>query len=100
MKITFRLIVSLVLAAALVASVFSYVQVQNERDRFEQDLDVRAELLAESLQESVKELLRTNAPAKLKRFVIVLGIETSFWESSSMTAWELTLLQVPDCPRT
>lgn len=73
MKITFRLIISLVLAAALVASVFSYVQVQNERDRFEQELDVRAALLAESLQESVRELLRTNAPAKLKRLVNRFG---------------------------
>lgn len=55
------------------ASVFSYVQVQNERDRFEQDLDVRAELLAESLQESVRELLRTNSPAKLQRLVNRFG---------------------------
>jgi hypothetical protein len=39
---TFYLIISLVLAAALVASVFSYVPVQNERDRFERELDVRA----------------------------------------------------------
>jgi trehalose-6-phosphate synthase len=73
MKITVRLIVSLVLAAALVASVFSYVQVQNERDRFEQELDVRAGLLAESLQESVRELLRTNSPAKIRRLVNRFG---------------------------
>lgn len=73
MKITVRLIVSLVLAAALVASVFSYVQVQNERDRLTQELDVRASILAESLQESVKELLRSNSPAKLKRFVDRFG---------------------------
>lgn len=73
MKITLRLIVSLVLAAAVVASVFSYLQVQNERNRLTQELDVRASILAESLQESVKELLISNSPAKLKRFVDRFG---------------------------
>jgi alpha,alpha-trehalose-phosphate synthase [UDP-forming] len=73
MKITLRLIVSLVLAAALVASVFSYVQVQDERDRLTRELDVRASILAESLQESVKELLRANSPSKLKRLADRFG---------------------------
>jgi trehalose 6-phosphate synthase len=64
---------SLVLAAALVASVFSYVQVRNERGRLTQELDVRASILAESLQESVRELLRTSSPTRLKRFVNRFG---------------------------
>jgi alpha,alpha-trehalose-phosphate synthase [UDP-forming] len=73
MKITVRLIVSLVLAAALVASVSSYVQVQEERDRLSHELDVRASMLAESLQESVRELLRVNSPERLKRLVDRFG---------------------------
>lgn len=73
MKITFRLIISLVLAAALVASVSSYVQVQEERDRLTHEMDVRASILAESLQESVRELLRVNSPARLKRLVDRFG---------------------------
>ncbi len=73
MKITLRLIISLILAAAAVASVFSYLQVQNERDRLVQELDVRASILAEGLQESVKELLRTNSPDRLNNFVERFG---------------------------
>ena len=73
MKITFRLIISLVLAAALVAGVSSYVQIQEERDRLTHELDVRASILAESLQESVKELLRANSAARLKRLVDQFG---------------------------
>jgi len=73
MKITARLIVSLVLAAALVASVSAYLQVQDERDRLTHELDVRASILAESLQESVRELLRVNSPARLKRLVDRFG---------------------------
>ncbi len=73
MKITLRLIVSLVVVAALVASGFSYWQVQSERDRLRQELDVRAIILAESLQESVKELLRSNSPVRLKRLVDRFG---------------------------
>lgn len=73
MKITFRLIVSLVLVAALVASVSSYLQVQNERDRLTNELEVRTVILGESLQESIKELLRVKSSTRLKRFVNKFG---------------------------
>lgn len=73
MKITVRLIVSLILAAAVVASVFSFVQVQNERERLQQELGLRASLLAESLQESVKELIRAKSFTRLKRLVDRMG---------------------------
>lgn len=69
MKITLRLIVSLLLAAAIVASVFSYLQVQNERDRLVQELDVRAGILADDLQESVREILRTRSSELLQKLV-------------------------------
>lgn len=73
MKITLRLIISLVFVAALVASVSTYLQIREERDRLTHELDVRATILAESLQESVRELLRVNSPAKLKRLVDRFG---------------------------
>lgn len=73
MKITLNLIVSLVLVATIVVSVFTYLQVQNERNLLTRELDVRAVILAESLQESVKELLRANSPVRLKRLVERFG---------------------------
>ena len=73
MKITVRLIVSLLAAAVLVASVFSYYQVQNERDLLVQELNIRANVLGESMQESVKEYIQSNAQVKLKRMVERFG---------------------------
>jgi trehalose-6-phosphate synthase len=73
MKITVKLIVSLVLVATLVISVFTYLQVQYERDRLSHELDVRADILAESLQESVKDLLKAKSTARLKRLVEKFG---------------------------
>lgn len=69
MRITVRLIVSLVFVAALVAYLSSYLQVQNERESLTRDLDIRASVLAESLQESVESFIRLSSPDKLKRFV-------------------------------
>lgn len=73
MKITFRLIVSLILVAALVASFFSFLQVQSEQDRLTGELERRATILAESLQESVKQLLRSGSSDKLKRLAEQFG---------------------------
>ncbi|MFA5804910.1 MAG: trehalose-6-phosphate synthase, partial [Melioribacteraceae bacterium] len=73
MKITLNLIVSFVLVATIVVSVFTYRQVQSERDRLTRELEVRAVILAESLQESVKELLKANSPVRLKRLVERFG---------------------------
>jgi len=50
MKITIRLIVSLVFVIALVAIIFSFHQVRIERGRLVSDLELRTILLAESLQ--------------------------------------------------
>ena len=78
MKITVRLIVSLLVAAALVASVSSYLQVQNERDILVQELHVRASVLGESVQEPIKEYVQSNSPAKLKRIVERFGKRAGF----------------------
>ncbi|MEW6701455.1 MAG: trehalose-6-phosphate synthase, partial [Bacteroidota bacterium] len=73
MKITFRLIVSLAIVAAIVASVSSYIQVTNERERLTKELDLRAVILGESLQESVKELITAKSSSRLRRFVERFG---------------------------
>jgi len=73
MKITIRLTVSLLLAVALVAVIFSYYQVRDEKERLINDLERRTIVLAESLQESVKNLIQTNSSAKLNRFVERFG---------------------------
>lgn len=66
MKVILRLVLFLCLAALVVASAFSYLQVQGERSRLEDELDSRASVLAESLQESVKSLLKAKSTKKLK----------------------------------
>src|SRR3989338_142405 len=73
MKITLRLIVSLVLAAALVAAVSSYIQVDEERGRMTRELDVRASVIADGLQESIRVLIQANSTARLKRLVDRFG---------------------------
>jgi alpha,alpha-trehalose-phosphate synthase [UDP-forming] len=73
MKITVRLTISLLIAASLVASVFSYFQVQNERDSLIHELNIRANVLGESLQESIKDYIEVNATTKLKRMVERFG---------------------------
>ena len=62
MKITIRLVVSLVLVLALVAVVFSFYQVREERTRLTSDLERRSIILAESLQESVTPLITSDSP--------------------------------------
>ncbi len=73
MKITVRLIVSLLVTAAVVASVFSYLQVQSERDALIQELNMRANILGESLREPIKEYIQANTMAKLTRFIERFG---------------------------
>lgn len=73
MKITIRLIVSLLLVVALVAVIFSFYQVRAERIRLTSELERRAIILAESLQESVIPLVQNNSLPRLNRFVERFG---------------------------
>lgn len=52
MKVTFRLIISLVLIDTAIAFGFANPQARQERIRLEEELSHRAGILAESLQES------------------------------------------------
>ena len=78
MKITIRLVVSLVLVVALVAVAFSLYQVQEERIRLTSDLQRRSIILAESLQESVIPLVTSESQKKLNRLVQRFGNRDRF----------------------
>jgi trehalose-6-phosphate synthase len=73
MKITIRLIVALLIVIALVAVGFSFFQVRSEKIRLEKDMERRAAILAESLQESVKPLVQSKSFTKLSRLVERFG---------------------------
>ncbi len=73
MKITIRLILSLLLVAILVAGVFSFFQIRLERQDQIEELNRRCILLAESLQESIKNLLPPNYKTKLNQLVEKFG---------------------------
>ncbi len=73
MKITIRLIVSLIIVVALVAVCFSLYQVKIERERLLSDLERRTILLNESLEESVIPLVQSRSFTKLNRFVERFG---------------------------
>lgn len=73
MKITLRLIVSLLTSATLAAAIFSYLQVRSEQERLTKELERQATILGESLQESVRELVRIDSPTRLKRIVERFG---------------------------
>lgn len=73
MKITFRLIVSLFVAATIVATVFTYIQVQDEQTTLKKELDIRASVVAEGLQESITEYIQSNAISKLNKAVARFG---------------------------
>lgn len=70
MKITFRLIVSLLFGTALVVLLFSYVQTQAEEKKLNEDLGLRARLIAKSFKEAVEPFLDiTERPDKIKHFI-------------------------------
>ena len=73
MRITFRLILSLVVGVTLVALVFSYFQVRQEERRLREETERRAAVLAESLQESVEPLLDSKSSGNLQRIVERFG---------------------------
>jgi len=73
MKITIRLIVSLVFIVGLVAVGFSSYQVRAEKMRLTAELERRAIILAESLQESVIPLIASNSLLRLNRLVERFG---------------------------
>ena len=73
MRLTFRLVLSLVLGLALVSLAFSYYQVRADKTQLRKDLERRAEVLAESLEQNAAPLLEKGSHKQLQRMVDRFG---------------------------
>jgi alpha,alpha-trehalose-phosphate synthase [UDP-forming] len=73
MRLSLRLIASLVVAVTLVSVAFALYQVEAENRSRKNELERRAQLLAESLQETVEPLLAQGAQDSLQRIVERFG---------------------------
>jgi trehalose-6-phosphate synthase len=73
MRITLRLILSLIVGVTLVAAVFAYLQVRQEERRLREETERKSAILAESLEESVEPLLEARSEKKLQRIVERFG---------------------------
>src|SRR3989304_5651173 len=73
MRITLRLIFSLVIVVTLVVSLFAFVQVRQEKERLSEELERRTAILAESLKESVEPLMEKGPSKNLQRIVEKFG---------------------------
>ena len=73
MRMSLRLIVSLVLALTLVSLLFAVYQVEAENRSKRNELERRAQILAESLQETVEPLRENGSQEKLRQIVEKFG---------------------------
>ncbi len=73
MRITLRLIVSLIVVVASVAFFSAYLQVRSERSKQQDDIERRARLLAESLQETIEPIVEKGPSKNLQRLVEKFG---------------------------
>ncbi|MDO9540794.1 MAG: trehalose-6-phosphate synthase [Kiritimatiellia bacterium] len=69
MKTTLRLIISLIIIIALVATCFSFWQARQEEFRLKNELERRANIIADSLKISVESLLVSGDTASLQKIV-------------------------------
>ena len=69
MKLSLRLIPVLAIAITLVTFIVARNQVRSEKRGLHADLERRAEILAESLQETVEPVLQSGATSQLRRIV-------------------------------
>ncbi len=73
MRMSFRLILSLVVAVTVVSFLFAFYQVREDNRVRRTDLVKRAQVLAESLQETVEPLFARGADGNLQRIVERFG---------------------------
>ncbi|MDD5628213.1 MAG: trehalose-6-phosphate synthase [Elusimicrobia bacterium] len=73
MRITLRLIVSLLVVVSSVAALSAFLQARQERQRQQEELERRSLLVAQSLQESVETLLAKGSSQRLQRMVEKFG---------------------------
>ncbi|MCL5671809.1 MAG: trehalose-6-phosphate synthase, partial [Acidobacteria bacterium] len=69
MRIRHRLIISLTISITLVAFVFAYFQVRSQKHALRDDLEKRAEILAESLVDNVEPLLENQSWGPLQQLL-------------------------------
>lgn len=70
MKITLRLIISLLIATTIVVASFSYFQAKNEEKRLNEELRLRTTVLAKTFKEAVESFLeRTDQPDRVQKFI-------------------------------
>ncbi len=70
MKITLRLILSLLIATTLVVVSFSYFQAQQEEQRLNEELRLRTTVLTKTFKEAVEAYLeRTDQPDRVQKFI-------------------------------
>jgi trehalose-6-phosphate synthase len=73
MRMSLRLILSLVLTVTLISVLFAFYQVREDTRTRRADLEKRAQILAESLQETVEPLWMKGARGSLRRIVERFG---------------------------
>src|SRR5260370_21211904 len=74
MRTTLKIVLPLIVSVALVSLLFAGYQVRREKHLLRNDLSRRAEILGESLQESVEPVLEQRAPERsLQRLVERFG---------------------------
>jgi trehalose 6-phosphate synthase len=70
MKITLRLIISLLIATTVVVAGFSYFQAKHEEKRLNEELRLRTTVLAKTFKEAVESYLeRTDQPDRIQKFI-------------------------------
>jgi len=73
MRTTLKIVLPLIVSVAVVSMLFAAYQVRTERRNLRNDLSRRAEILAESLQETVEPLLDRGPNKNLQRLVARFG---------------------------
>ncbi|NJD21474.1 MAG: trehalose-6-phosphate synthase [Melioribacter sp.] len=103
MKITLNLIVSLVLATTIVVSIFTFYEVRQEKERLSRELEIRAAILAESLEGSANVLLKIDSPSlfknQIQRFInydssLVVALYDN--KGNSLVSTNFNLSNLPD----
>jgi hypothetical protein len=73
MRTTLKIVLPLIVSVAVVSSLFAGYQVRTDRRNLRNELSRRAEILAESLQETVEPLLDRGPNKNLQRLVARFG---------------------------
>ncbi|MCI0484432.1 MAG: hypothetical protein L0Y78_07605, partial [candidate division NC10 bacterium] len=73
MRITFRIVLSIVVVVSAIAFLLTLWQVQQEKEGLRRDLDRRTSLLAENLRETIEPLVKQPQAARLQQIVEQFG---------------------------